>query len=376
MVSKISNTNKSHIHIHIGDKEKKKKHRKKHGRSHGGTYISNHISMPVQPLFNRPQYLDTTLGDAREKERVRIQRGEFLPQTPTNANTTSFGDGVPANDDLAFLSRLRKGYEEKYGDTKTKPVTFENKPMDQSKARKGPFSSTPAPPPPTDQSRQGPFSSTPLRKNVEVTEPEFTHKKSNPYAHIKVEEKTVEPERKFGGGPAGGGAVGPRREAPYDKDKESNKQPTHESSSFSHQVPMSTSSENIVNSDPVPKHTEPMDIAEDPVHEPAKPVAPFVSKVDYWNKKPHEPIHVAEPPPHRVGPFSSENRVTAYVPPPVRGDGPFTSRVRFNPGEGPFTSEQSVRQGKFHKTEFRHTLSDAISKAQKEKRLPPSHVFK
>ena len=309
MVSKISNTNKSHIHIHIGDKEKKKKHRRrstKHGRSHGGTYISNHISVPVLPLFNRPQYLDTTLGDAREKERVRIQRGEFLPQTPTNAGTTAFGDNVPTNEaDLNFLSRLRKGYEDKYGslDGKNKPVTFEDKPKDQSKARPGPFTSTP------------------LRKKVEETEPEFAHKKSSPYA---------EPTRAFGGGLAGGGAVGMRREPPYDK--ESNQEPKHESPVFSHQVPPTTSSNHILHSDPVPTtHSEPMEIGEGHVH--------------------HAPPD--------------------YIPPPVRGDGPFTSRVRYHPGEGVFTSESNVRRGKFHKIDFRDTVSDAKSRADGLRRLPP-----
>ena len=90
MTNKISNSNsnKSNIHIHIGDKGKKKRRnrRKTASRGHGGTYVmnNNNISVPVIPLFNRPQTLDTSLGDDRERERIRIQRGVFESQTPSN----------------------------------------------------------------------------------------------------------------------------------------------------------------------------------------------------------------------------------------------------------------------------------------------------
>ena len=99
MTNKISNSNKSNIHIHIGDKGKKRRRnrRKTASRGHGsGTYVTNnnHISVP---LFNRPQTLDTSLGDERERERIRIQRGIFESQIPSNNVSSSFANGVPQN---------------------------------------------------------------------------------------------------------------------------------------------------------------------------------------------------------------------------------------------------------------------------------------
>ena len=300
MVNKISNTNKNHIHIHIGDKKKKHHRRKssKHGKSHGGTYISNHIA-PVIPLYNRPQTLDTTLGDAREKERIRIQRGEFLPQTPTNAGST-FASGIPTNDDLNFLRRLRKGYEDKY--------------VPKPPARTGPFSSPPAVP----KTENVTYADKPFRKNVEETEKDFSHKKSRPYSPDSV---------------AGGGPVGPPR-----VEKETN-QPKNEPQVplFSQQIPTTTSSTNIQHSDPVPRNTESMNVEESP--EPNRPTRPFVSKVAFWN--------TAAP-------------IQQYAPPPIRRDGPFTSQPRS--AGGPFTSETTVRRDKLHKQVFGDSVSDAKKK--------------
>jgi len=95
-------SNKNHIHIHIGDKEKKRKrrrHRTTGGRSRGGgVYITNQVShsAPVMPLFNRPQTLDTTLGDEREKAKQNPLYSWFLNSTPTNAARTEFKGTVPA----------------------------------------------------------------------------------------------------------------------------------------------------------------------------------------------------------------------------------------------------------------------------------------
>jgi len=98
MTNKISNSNKSHIHIHIGDKGKKRRlnRRKTASRGHGGTYVTTSHNMSV-PLFNRPQTLDTSLGDERERERVRIQRGIFESQTPSNNASSTFANGAPQN---------------------------------------------------------------------------------------------------------------------------------------------------------------------------------------------------------------------------------------------------------------------------------------
>ena len=98
MTNKISNSNKSNIHIHIGDKGKKRRRnrRKTASRGHGGTYVTNNHNISV-PLFNRPLTLDTSLGDERERERIRIQRGIFESQIPSNNVSSSFANGAPQN---------------------------------------------------------------------------------------------------------------------------------------------------------------------------------------------------------------------------------------------------------------------------------------
>ena len=107
MTNKISNSNKSNIHIHIGEKSKKRRRHRRQttSRGHGGTYVTNNnISVPVNPLFNRSQTLDTSLGDERERERIRIQRGIFESQTPSNSASNSFANGAPQSDDITVAA--------------------------------------------------------------------------------------------------------------------------------------------------------------------------------------------------------------------------------------------------------------------------------
>jgi len=94
-------SNKNHIHIHIGDKDKRRRrrrHRKTGGVSRGGgVYVTNHMthSAPVLPLFNRPQTLDATLGDERERARQNPFATLFRDNVPTNTVKTEFKENVP-----------------------------------------------------------------------------------------------------------------------------------------------------------------------------------------------------------------------------------------------------------------------------------------
>ena len=92
---KITNTNKNNIHIHIGDKGKKRrKHRKsKRAIYPQQAYTSSH---PALPLFNRPQSLDTTLGDDRERVRKNPLAAIFGNQMPPPIKQEAFENPVPA----------------------------------------------------------------------------------------------------------------------------------------------------------------------------------------------------------------------------------------------------------------------------------------
>ena len=123
MTNKISNSNKSNIHIHIGDKGRKKRRnrRKTESRGHGGTYVNNNITVPVTPLFNRPQTFDHSLGDDRERERIRIQRGIFESQIPSNNASNAFGNGAPANDYESFVGNVKRYMREERKSQKPPP---------------------------------------------------------------------------------------------------------------------------------------------------------------------------------------------------------------------------------------------------------------
>ena len=104
MGHKVSNVSKkNNIHIHIGEKSKKKRHRhhrkKLHPHGHSNV-IMNHVTPMVAPLplFNRPQYLDTTLADERERERIRLQRSTWESPTPVSSNT--YANAPPVNDSI------------------------------------------------------------------------------------------------------------------------------------------------------------------------------------------------------------------------------------------------------------------------------------
>ncbi len=121
MTNKISNSNKSNIHIHIGDKGRKKRRNRRQtaSKGHGGTYVTNNISVPVNPLFNRPQTFDHSLGDDRERERLRIQRGIFESQTPSNNASNAFGNGAPVNDYESFVGNVKRYMREEMKPPKT-----------------------------------------------------------------------------------------------------------------------------------------------------------------------------------------------------------------------------------------------------------------
>ena len=113
MGHKVSNVSKNNIHIHIGEKTKKKRHRhhRKKSHSHGhSNVIMNHVtSIPPPALFNRPQYLDTTLAD--ERERIRMQRSTWESPTPVSSNI--FANAPSANGYNEFLDNLRQYTESK-----------------------------------------------------------------------------------------------------------------------------------------------------------------------------------------------------------------------------------------------------------------------
>ena len=91
---KITNTNKNNIHIHIGDKGKK---RRKHRKSKRVIYHQQAFtaSTPALPLFNRPQFLDTTLGDDRERARKNPLAAIFGDQLPPPIKQEAFKSPVP-----------------------------------------------------------------------------------------------------------------------------------------------------------------------------------------------------------------------------------------------------------------------------------------
>ena len=93
---KITNTNKNNIHIHVGDKAKKRRKNRKSKRViyPQQAYTSSH---PALPLFNRPQSLDTTLGDDRERIRQNPLAGLFQNPVPTNSKPEAFKSPVPAS---------------------------------------------------------------------------------------------------------------------------------------------------------------------------------------------------------------------------------------------------------------------------------------
>ena len=173
MTNKISNSNKSNIHIHIGDKGKKKRRnrRKTASRRHGGgIYVMNNISAPAIPLFNRPQTLDTSMGDERERERIRIQKGVFESQTPSNNTSNTFANGAPQNDYNAFLGNLKQYLDGKK--KATKPPT----PL--------------APPAPAHLKQEETIKTEPQQKSVvhkkqvAEQEPSFKHKVPSVYAPV------------------------------------------------------------------------------------------------------------------------------------------------------------------------------------------------
>ena len=177
MTNKISNSNKNHIHIHIGDKGKKKRrHRRKtasRGHGHGGTHVvTNHISVPVHPLFNRSQTLDTSMGDDRERERIRIQRGVFESQTPSNTSN-AFGNGAPVNDYESFVGNVKRYIHEEEKRTKQSqkpPASAQPKsePPAQPKTEQPPapifkFVVSASPPPPVRPASPKPHPPPPVR---------------------------------------------------------------------------------------------------------------------------------------------------------------------------------------------------------------------
>jgi hypothetical protein len=99
MPKSVSQTNKNHnqIHIHIGDKGKKRRSRRHRHHHHHHHHVSSyHAAPPVQlPLFNRPQFLDTTTGDEREKARLNPLATLFGTQTPVNGKKDAFTEAVP-----------------------------------------------------------------------------------------------------------------------------------------------------------------------------------------------------------------------------------------------------------------------------------------
>ena len=125
MTNKISNSNKTNINIHIGDKGKKKRrHRrttasKKQG---SGNYVVNNMTATFPQLFSRSQTFDNSLGDDRERERIRIQRGIFESQTPSNNASNAFGNGAPANDYESFVGNVKR-YMDEESEAQQPPTT-------------------------------------------------------------------------------------------------------------------------------------------------------------------------------------------------------------------------------------------------------------
>lgn len=185
MTNKISNTNKSNIHIHIGDKGKKKRrhHRKAGSKGHSGTYVMNNISAPVQPLFNRPQSLDTSLADERERERVRIQKGIFESQTPSNT-TGNFANTAPVNDYNSFVGNLKQYFDEK---KKATPK------------QEGPFTSKASAPAPVPIPAPAPVKEVKHKKQMDDEKHEYKHKEPSLFQHspssVQAEEDISVPVR-------------------------------------------------------------------------------------------------------------------------------------------------------------------------------------
>ena len=249
MTNKISNSNKNHIHIHIGDKGKKKRrHRRKtasRGHGHGGTHVvTNHIS--VQPLFNRSQTLDSSLGDERERERIRIQRGIFESQTPVN--NASFANAAPANDYDLFRGNMDRYFVERKKSKPTEPASIPSTPLPK---REGPFMT--------------PLKQVVHKKKIEEPEPVFKHKTPSVFPSVPHKGTTAD--------------------AP----------PT---APFTSQVPPSSSAANVVQSDPVPLNQIPsLPKAEEPSSPSPSPSPP--------RAQPRGGPFTSTLPP-RPGPFTSQ----------------------------------------------------------------------